>query len=191
MPECYYGLLPKGFQHTFLIRHPRRVFYSNRKAMIKHLIDQSLLDVDADSFDLERDDPLMTPGLMYKEIYDLWQFIRAHVHSDPIIIDGDDLLAKPDEILPKYCRAIGIPYNESLLQWDSSPEATKMWKTPIGPDDDIQTTFMSFFQTSMNSSQFFPPSKMPSLEEVTHDVIRCTDDVMSYYNEMYEARLKP
>ena len=159
---------------------------------MKHFVsDQGQRDVDVDNFDLEKDDPLKTSGLMYKEIYDLWQFVREHVQPDPIIIDGDELLSKPDEILPKYCRAIGIPYNESLLHWDSSPEVTKMWKTPVGPDDDLQTTFMSFFQTSMNSSKFFPPSNMPALDEVTPDVIRCTNKVMGYYTEMFEARLKP
>ena len=47
-----------------------------------------------------------------------------------------------------------------------------------------------FYKTAINSSEFLPASKVPSRDEVRPDVIRCTDQVMKYYDEMYEVRLK-
>ena len=186
-----FHLLPAGYKHTFLIRHPFRVFQSDRIAMIAYLSSVGLLKVHEHDYDFEKDNPQMPAGLFFKEVYDLWTFVRTNIDPYPIVIDGDDLFTNPAEVLPKYCRAVGIPYNQSLLRWDSSTEVTKSWRTAFGSVNDVATRYRSYYQRALESSEFRPPRPMPSIKDLTPDVIRCSYQVMKYYNEMYESRLKP
>ena len=108
--------------------------------------------------------------------------------STPIVIDGDDLMSNPAEILPKYCRAAGLPYRESLLKWDASTDVVNDWKLP--GDENLTKSLHHLYERALRSSEFFPPSPMPDRDHVTPDVIRCVDQNMEYYNEMYNARIK-
>lgn len=184
-----YKFFPAGYKHAFLIRHPLRVFRSWRKALYASHSALNLLTGEAaveETYDVERDCPYMTSGgLMYKDICDIWKYVQENLDSDPIIIDGDDLLSKPAEVLPNFCRAIGLPYDESLLTWDASPEVAKKWK--LLADGLVETT-VDFYGTAILSGKFMQASKPPSRDEVTPDVIRCADQVMKYYVEMHEAR---
>ncbi|XP_041481690.1 uncharacterized protein LOC121428881 [Lytechinus variegatus] len=182
--------LPTGFKHTFLIRHPLRSFYSQRKMMFEHCSKLGLLTgeaADESTYDLERHNHYMTPGLFIKDVYDLWKYIRENVDSNPIVMDGDDLLANPSEMLPKYCRAVGLPYEKSRLTWDASLNVVKTWKLPA---DDLLENIVAWYGTATRSSGFKPANRMPSRDEVTQDVIRCTDQVLPFYEEMYEHRMK-
>ena len=183
-----FKFLPSGFQHAFLIRHPLRVMQSRRKGMISHLSQNGMLHVDEENFDIERDDPLMISGSVCRSTHALWKFVRANIDPHPIIIDGDELMTKPHELLPKFCRAVGIPYNDSLLEWDNSNEITKSWNF-ASSSDGFQTSFQSFFERAANSTKFHPPSEMIPPEKLTPDVIKCANDVMPHYREMYASRL--
>ena len=186
--------IPAGYRHTFLIRHPLRVLPSNRAAMFQQLSMLGALGGEAaneNTFDLEHDDPYMTPGLLFKDLYDVWQHVRENANSEPIVIDADDLLTKPAEVLPKYCGAVGLPYDESLLNLCSPAELDvfKIWRSPIGANE-LQMTVGAFSKTAMNSTAFMPPKKMPSRDQMTGDVNRSVDQIIEYYEEMYEHRMK-
>ena len=143
---------------------------------------------DEKTYDVERDDRYFPQGCFVEELYDLWKYIRdENIDSNPIVIDGDDLLTKPAETLSAYCDAVGLPYDESLLQWDASLEAFKKMKAC---GDDLLMDVSNFYGTAMKSSRFCPPSKMPPRDEMPPDVIRCSDKVMKYFDEMYETRLR-
>lgn len=188
--EKEHPFIPTGYKHTFIIRHPLRSFYSQRKMMFEHFSKLGLLSgeaADEATYDVERHNHYMTPGLFIKDVYDLWKYIRENVDSDPIVMDGDDLLANPSEMLPKYCRAVGLPYEESRLKWDASLKVVKNWKLPA---DDLVENIVAWYGTATRSSEFKPANRMPSRDEVTHDVIRCTDQVLPFYKEMYEHRMK-
>ncbi|XP_054753256.2 uncharacterized protein LOC129259014 [Lytechinus pictus] len=186
-----YNFLPAGYKHAFLIRHPLRVFRSWRKAMFAQHSALGLLKGEAaveETYDLERDCPyLNSGGLMFKDTYDIWKYVCENLDSDPIVIDGDDLLSKPAKVLPKFCEAIGFPYDESLLSWDASAEITKSWKLPA---DGLVGNLAHLYGTAILSGEFLEASQPPSRDEVTADVLRCSDEIMKYYEEMYEARTK-
>ncbi|XP_071483452.1 uncharacterized protein [Diadema antillarum] len=179
--------LPSGFKHTFLIRNPIRSINSFRKAMFAQFTKVGLLKGEAaneQTYDVERDDKYFPPGCYMKELYDVWKYVRENIDSNPIVIDADDLLNKPAEVLSAYCAAVGLPYSESLLEWDASTDSLKSWKAP---GDNLVLDVVNFYGTAMRSSKFFPASKFP--ENLTPDVIRCSDRVMKYFDEMYESRL--
>ncbi|XP_071499702.1 uncharacterized protein [Diadema antillarum] len=180
--------LPSGFKHTFLIRHPVRCINSGRKATFALFSQLGLLQGEAaneETYDIERDDKYFPPGCYFKELYDVWKYVRENIDNDPVVIDADDLLAKPGEVLKAYCAAVGFPYSESLLQWDASTESLRSWKAA---GDNVVLDLVSFYGTAMKSSKFLPPSKFP--DRLTPDVIRCSKKVMKYYEEMYNSRIK-
>ncbi|XP_041457448.1 branched-chain-amino-acid aminotransferase-like protein 2 [Lytechinus variegatus] len=184
--------IPKGFKHIFLIRHPLRVFNSTRKSMFNQQLDLGLLTGEAaveETFDFERDYQYAngSGSMLFKDLYDMWKFVQEELGQETVIFDSDEFLSNPSEMLPKICQAAGLPYNESLLKWDSSIDVTKKWMVHA---DGYVDKLGHFFETAINSCEFLPPSKMPSRDEVTPDVIRCTDRAMKYYDEMYEVRLK-
>lgn len=41
----------------------------------------------------------------------------------PIVIDSDILRQHPREVLTEVCRRVGIPFDESMLQWPAGPKA--------------------------------------------------------------------
>ena len=42
-----------------------------------------------------------------------------------VIIDADDLQTNPASILCQYCEVIGIPFKESMLNWEAGDAITK------------------------------------------------------------------
>ncbi|XP_071485853.1 uncharacterized protein [Diadema antillarum] len=191
MKSCNFEFLPKGYKHTFLIRHPLRVFTSLHKATHTTLSELGVLrgeSPEEKTFDVGRDYPFMDPSqLAFGELYELWKYVRENLDSNPIVIDADDLLSNPAELLPKYCEAIGLPYDESLLKWDASMALTEKWNVA---GEDLIGSIKGFYDRALTTGIFAPPGPMPSRDHVTPDVIRCTDTVMKYYDELYQSRLK-
>lgn len=139
-------------------------------------------------YDIEHDDRFFPPGFFVKELYDLWKHLQdENIEPNPIIIDSEDLLANPAGMLSAYCNAVGLPYDDSLLKWDASSEVFQKMKAS---GDKLIQSMVNYYGTAMNSTCFLPPKKMPSRDELPPDVIRCSDKVMKYYDEMYECRLK-
>nr|XP_054751565.1 uncharacterized protein LOC129257298 [Lytechinus pictus] len=184
--------IPKGFKHIFLIRHPLRVFNSTRKSTFNQLSALGLLTGEAaveETFDVDYGYPYGngSASMIFKDLYDMLKYVQEVLGQETVIFDSDELLSNPSVMLPKICHAAGLPYNESLLKWDSSTEVTKSWRVHA---DGFVDKIIHFYETAIKSSEFLPSSKMPSRDEVKPDVIKCTDLAMKYYNEMYEARLK-
>lgn len=188
--EKTYHCLPRGFRHTFLIRTPERAIYSFRNSYFKHMKSQGLLEgeaAEAATFDLMRDDEHGDGGYYIQAVYDFWKYVRAELEEDPIVIDADDLLTHPKEIIAKYCELVGLPFSESLLQWDPSLDTFKTWKQ-CGDDQLMQ--MVDFYGRAMRSSCFMPPSTPVSRDKMTPDVIKGIDMTMAGYLEMYEHRIK-
>ena len=184
-----YPYLPSSYKHTFLIRHPLRSIYSYRKGMFAQQQLAGLLKGEAANertYDLERDDRYFLPGYYVKEIYDLWVYVKENLDSNPVVIDGDDLLTKPKETLSAYCSAVGLPYSDNLLKWDASTDVIRKMKAP---GDDLLINMLDLYGKAMRSSEFMPQSEMPSRDQLTPDVIRCADKVTKYYEEMYDTKV--
>ena len=188
VPEDLLPHIPSGFKHTFLIRNPLRTIKSYRAGMINLFRSRGEI-IDEDKFDVVQNNPHCPPGLFTKELYDIWKYVCENIDEHPVVIDGDDLLAEPAEVVSAYCQAVGLPYDEKLLRWDSSRslDVAQTWKVPA---DDLCLKIPKFYDIAMGSSEFKAAKPMPRRDQLTPDVIRCVDEVMGYYQEMYDARLK-
>lgn len=190
MNEKTHRYLPEGFRHTFLIRTPERALQSFRNSYFHHTKSQGLLDgeaADEQTFDLLRDCPHMEASYNITDVYDFWKYVRDEIEPNPIVIDADDLLTHPKEIMTKYCELVGLPFDESFLQWDPSLDTFKTWNQC---GDDQLMNMVDFYGRAMHSSCFMPPSTPLPRDKMTPDVIKGIEKTMDSYLEMYEHRIK-
>ncbi|XP_054771771.2 uncharacterized protein LOC129279694 [Lytechinus pictus] len=182
--------LPKGFKHVFLIRDPHTVFSSYRKALYNHLVSVGLRKGDAADereFDLKKDDILVRNSNEYfSMMHSIWKSVRDSTDPDPIVINTDDLLANPVEVLQKFCHLTGLPYSDSLLHWDSAPDITKTWK--VASDDTVEKA-VHLYGTAVTSSQFLPPKPPISKDRLSPDALQFAKDSMHFFEEMNKFKI--
>ena len=182
--EDHFEDLPEGYRHTFLIRHPYKVFASYERMTNRGTKDESKkIPL------IYQPECLMPKGKFFKEIYDLYLYVKKNIEPNPIIIDTDDLLENPSGTMKAYCDAIGIAYSDDLLSWKPGRECLdEMWmaaKEMILVQDSGNLHMETF-----ESTGFGKPSKCPERSELLEDVVTFSDLSMKYYEEMYENRLK-
>ncbi len=180
-------MLPRGFRHTFLIRHPHKVYPSWKGITWKALGEKE------EGFRFQDlPEPYCPKKYGYAELYDLVEYMKQHGEPNPVIIDADDLQASPASIMSQYCTAVGIPFNESMLNWSGERDLLDDWI--------INSTFVAlnrvpqrggFFETAFSSTHFMAPTKIPSRNELTADILELVDASMPYYEKLYEMRIQP
>ncbi len=116
--------IPDGYKHTFLIRHPLRVFTAYKR---KHNTGGKNLKGNLTDFPKD----LIPPGYFFKEMYDLVHHIRDVLKLKIIIIDSEDLLGDPERIVKAYCKETGLEFNDKMLHW---PVGSDMWKSWVLPE---------------------------------------------------------
>lgn len=95
------------FTHSFLIRDPAKTL-------------TSMYDKWPDFNELE---------VGFPEQRALFDLLTAIQGSPPPVIDSDDLLEKPEEIVKAYCDAVEIPYLPHAMTWEAGgdPSAHSWW----------------------------------------------------------------
>ena len=164
--EGNYKYYTKGrfshMKHTFLIRNPNKSIPSLIKA-------RKLCD-----FSNTGDDN----GI--EQLYNMYKTVQL-VCPSPVVIDADDLLANPRDMMERYCSATGLPFRETMLTW--TPEIVSDW---------TEFTYYNVWHgTAMMSSGFIKPSC--SATEVSHprEVEDFIQRALPFYKAMYAVRMKP
>jgi hypothetical protein len=138
----------KQFHFTFLIRHPRHSIPSYWRCTIPPL------DNVTGFYDF------MPSEAGYDELRRVFDFLRKENQVGPAsagkhgeltngevsitVIDADDLLDNPADIIEAYCKEVGIDYTPDMLNWDSedahqyAKAAFEKW--PGFHDDAIKST---------------------------------------------------
>jgi hypothetical protein len=91
-------------RHTFLLRRPDEVaasFYAIRPDMSR-------------------------AQLGFEHMYQIYAAVLDAGGPRPVIVDSDDLVARPTETIAAYCRAVGIPFLPDALHW--RPGARPEWQ---------------------------------------------------------------
>nr|XP_054770115.1 uncharacterized protein LOC129277952 [Lytechinus pictus] len=196
----FYDTLPckeSNFKHVFLIRRPECMFPSFRRLLMVQLKNMTMMrgedpgnSFEDENFDMTTDVPFMMPGYMYKCQFDLWKYVRENIDPNPVIIDSDELANHPAELLPKLCEATGMPYDPSLLEWDSSPDCSLDWRC-LHPLKKKDGTLRGPYHMALHSTCFNAPRPLVPRDDMTPDMIKCVDATQDYYNEMAAHRIKP
>ena len=156
-----------SFKHTFLIRDPRKSFHS-----FIHLSKEAGFHIIPEEYGV-------------RELYDMYKVVKEGIDPNPVIVDADDLLNNPKEIMRSYCNATGLVYTDDMLTW--TPGIVEDWKK-------TNPYHMIFHKTAMMSSGFTKPTDSTSppmnIDELPTDVKEILQDAMACYQEMYSARIK-
>ncbi len=183
--------IPNGFRHTFLIRNPHKMMKSQLKGFIK----------------VQKPGAFKNPNLMLDKIRpvqylnELWKYVISEgLESRPVVIDVDELLENPKEILEAFCKEVGIPFTEDLLTWPVGDDVmTKLWMVPKQTILTFRTvgahegTFASTgFQMKAptgddNSAEDEALKKVPFI--VSQILNGIADREFPYYEELYAERL--
>ena len=186
--ETRHDKIPMGFRHTFLIRHPQKVMNSVAKISTKMQGTGPF-----SNFDIKN-----LRAVQY--VNEMWKHVKSQGwESTPVIIDSDDLLENPKEMLKAYCKEVGIPFTEDLLTWEAGDDVmTKQWMVP-------KQTILTFRAVGVHdgtfaSTGFQKPAASPgevNMEEIIKQIPakimeglkKMMERELPYYEEMYAHRL--
>lgn len=177
-----YHMLPEGFQHTFIIRHPVKVF-SSWETILK--------SSKCDDGDLKS---RMPKASCFKELYDLHQYVTTELHQPSIIVDADDLVADPVETVKAYCQELDLLFDEeSMFQWDAIEEGhvPSNWEIPDGFYE--KTNILGWYKNNLFDSTGLHKGtpQVVKWDDLSNVVSRSAVQNMPYYNKLYKLRVKP
>jgi hypothetical protein len=89
------AFLARDARHTFLVRHPAETIRSY------HAVNPA---VRRDQIGLET-------------LHELFTRVRELTGEVPVVLDGDDLVEHPDELVAAYCDRVGLPHRPDALRW--------------------------------------------------------------------------
>jgi hypothetical protein len=95
--------------HTFIIRDPKEVIAS-------HV---------ALNPQVTRDE------IGFSRLYEIYEAVLAATGVEPVVVDSDDLLDRPEETVRAYCERVGMPFLPEALRWEQGVPAqwqrTERW----------------------------------------------------------------
>ena len=184
--EGKFEYLPdSGCRHAFLIRNPTKVLHSWMQQAI------TVTDNFSDRYGaIQIDDTMFFPHEeVFKAMYDLYSYVKEKgLDPDPVILDADDLVNDPATILSGFCKTLGIPYSDELLNWDAGVAVVKDWTVSEPLHNIIQ--FSQSFENFRSGTCFLKPQVQESKPEVSADIQRLIDLSMPYFTKMYDKRIK-
>lgn len=143
--------------HTFMIRDPKAAIASHYRL----------------NPELGRDE------IGFAWLHEIYEAVIEATGTEPIVIDGDDLVAAPKQVVKAYCDRVGIPFLPSALEW--KPKLRSDWEKTAR------------WHESVSESSRFDPSagKNGGLDVETHPTLRAFLRYHQlYYDQLYERRLR-
>ncbi len=140
--------------HTFLIRDPREMLTS----LLKNLPKPRLADT----------------GLPQQA--ELVRAVREKTGRVPPIVDARDVLTSPGPMLQRLCRAVGVAFDDAMLQWPAGRRTT-------------DGVWAKHWYAAVEQSTGFEPYRRKE-ETVPDELQPLLTQCMTYYEEMHELRLR-
>jgi hypothetical protein len=111
-------------------------------------------------------------------LYEIYAAVEEATGTQPVVIDGDDLVAAPEAVVREYCAQVGIPYVPEALQW--KPKALPSWQRTAR------------WHTSVSeSSGFEPPRSDGAVDVESHPRLGAYLRYhRPYYERLYARRLR-
>ena len=142
-----------GFTHAFLIREPERMIASYLRKRDSAAFEGFGMDRQAEFFEREAD----------------------RLGRPPPVIDANDVLASPENILSKLCLALGIAWDPAMLSWEPGRRETDGSWAP------------HWYGAVEKSTSFGPPEHDPV--KLPADAQRLADRCRPYYERLAAFRI--
>jgi len=109
--------------NCFLIRDPRRMILSFAKVIPNPQVDQ----------------------MGIRQQVDIFNYIHEKTGKVPPVIAAKDVLLNPRKTLSKLCEAIGVPFNDAMLEWEAGRRDTDgIWADHWYASVEKSTGFMPY-----------------------------------------------
>jgi hypothetical protein len=137
-------------RHAFLIRRPEEIaasFYAVEPVM------------GIDSIGLE-------------VLHDLHSAVRDAGGHHPVVIDSDDLVARPEATMAAYCAAVGLPFIPEALTWEPGDRLewrrSARWHVDVSASSGFASPERSYTHTVENSDELarFAARHLPFYEQL-------------------------
>lgn len=162
----------KNFKHTFLIRHPLKAVYSLYKASTNPKL------TGWDYFD--------PAEAGFRQMVELYEFVERNIHRNPIVVDADDLLDYPNEILKSYCEAVGLEHEETMTSWEPGP--VPEWDVWAGWHEDALKS--SGFKARVKKNRNRACVAF-DVEDLPPEVAGVVEECMPYYEALSAKKISP
>ena len=154
-------------KHSFLIRNPKKTIPSlYRVSENPEIHGWDYFDPDEAGF---------------KELHEMYEFVKEKFDPNPVVVDADDLLSSPKEVMKAYCEGVGIQYEDHMTSWKPG-EVPKAWDCGMG---------LAWMHLAIHSNGFIK-ARDKNEPEVTYpaDVTKAIEDNLPYYEKLYSARIR-
>ena len=156
-----------------------------------HIVDENFLTTFTHTF-LIRDPAQMLPSYYhkmpdlafaecgYQELHGLFDKVVQHTGAIPPVINAEDLVLNPTEILQVYCAKLGLPFRPAALHWEPPGNADEIgWWDDRSWNDDLRRS-KGFQETPQTYLQIHESPSLRALYE------QC----LPYYEELNRHRLQ-
>jgi len=114
--------------------------------------------------------------LGYEQQIEIIQFLEKEHGMTPPIIDSNDILKEPENMLRKLCRVLGINFSKRMLKWPKGKrESDGIWAP--------------YWYNRVEKSTSFIPYKKKQIK-LRDDLLPIYNRCMVFYSKMYKKRLK-
>lgn len=107
--------------HTFMIRDPRAAIASHYRLNPQ----------------LGRDE------VGFSRLSEIFHAVQRVTGTDPVVVDGDDLVTDPQGVVAEYCRRTGIVYRPEALTWTPGTigqwRRTERWHTEVSESSGFES----------------------------------------------------
>ena len=162
----------REYKHSFLIRNPKKAVPSLYRASL------NTKKTGWNHFDSEE--------VGFHQLLELYEFVVKEFDSCPVIVDADDLLEYPEEMMKKYCEETGLVYKENMTSWQPR-EAIPEWNIWNGWHDAVLKS-TGLLQKRKSQDRPLKLEKKASFEK--EEVVGSVNDSLKCYEVLYEKRLR-
>ena len=161
-----------AYTHTFLIRRPDKAIYSNYKCGQK-IPNWKFYPNEAG----------------FSSLYKLFKYVQQMYNGSLVVVDADDLLSAPDEMMEAYCKVVGIRHEPRMTHWE--PGLIEDWQHAADGWTDLwykSVARSSGFIRRVGDTERCSEPVIPS--DVPDEVSACITECWPLYEEMYSSRLQ-
>jgi len=145
----------RGLTNVFLIRHPARVVASYAK---------------------KRESPTLA-DIGFVQQAELFDQVADWQGQAPLVIDGADIRAAPEQALTRLCGALSIPFIPRMLHWPAGPKS-------------FDGVWAPHWYGAVHASTGFDAAE-GALPDLPADYARIAAAAQPHYNRLHKLRLIP
>jgi hypothetical protein len=119
---------------------------------------------------------LTADDLGFRQQAKLFEIVSRGAPGRSVVIDADDLLRQPRQMLERLCAALSVPFSERMLSWPAGARAS-------------DGVWAKYWYASVERSTGFGPPRDPP-DTLSEPVASVAEACRPYYEMMYARRLR-